>query len=76
MKSIVDRAPKAPTKYPYLGMSLNADGSTHRVVLFNRKNSGVLLFTSENVGFSVGVYSEDWPEDFFKDLNGSITLQN
>lgn len=58
-------------EYPCLMISTgNADPGT--VVLFDKPHCGVLLM-SKNI--AIGVYSENWSDDFIP-FYGTITLKN
>lgn len=66
---VIKEEKKTERKYPYLG-----EAKSGIVVLFLEPKVGIVLRT--NSTYYTGEYRCDWHEDFFKPLEGKITLQN
>jgi hypothetical protein len=56
--------------YPYLGLNHNT------IVLFTSPKTGTRLTNSDGCGSYLGEHSNDWHEQSFTPLNGSVTLSN
>lgn len=74
MKSIIKNGESATINYPCLKRTFWEDGS-EMVVLFNSKNIGVVVYSSNNQ-WVVGEFSEAWAESEFHSFNGIIELSN
>jgi hypothetical protein len=74
MKSIIKNGESAIINYPCLKHTFWDDGS-QMVVLFNSKNTGVVVYSSNN-RWVVGEHNATWAEYQFRSFNGTIELSN
>lgn len=60
--------------YPYLGISVNGEGTT--IVLFSAPNTGTVVGVSNSSLNKLGAHSESWAESLFMTFEGEIKLKN
>ena len=70
IESEISRNKQKEKTYPYIGQS-----ATGNIVLFIRKNTGVLLLDA-TLEDKVGCHSTTWVEDNFNVFDGEVTLNN
>jgi hypothetical protein len=62
--------------YPYLG-KFPKDSEKSVIVLFTRKSTGTVIFSSFNAFKNkVGEFSDTWVESDFENFNGEVILKN
>jgi Zn-dependent peptidase ImmA (M78 family) len=76
MKSKIKLSKAKPKEFPKLMSNKQYDF----MVLFEKKNKGVVVYNQEEDKsfpyYDVGHHSEHWVMDRFEDFNGKLTLKN
>ena len=62
------------TKYPYLGEYNNGVDTT--IVLFNSKNTGMVVHADNNQKHTIGDYLTNWVESNFVPCSKVVTISN
>lgn len=72
----IEKIDKEPNrKYPYLGILYQNDKNLETIVLFNEKNTGIVIL-SKNSMFKTGYFSKSWTENYFKHYFGEVIISN
>ena len=74
MKSTVEKL-DAPKSNEYPKLKLFDDGEVVFVVLFDKPECGMTMYSSKEY-YKVGEYSSGWDEKLFKDFHDKVILEN